>query len=132
MAPRKKQEAEETHCASPVGELRPQEREIVPVSDVASVPEQPEKDDASMSSVPELPEGDGDAAVPEQPETGLAAPVSGKQSPEEAALLALQRAKEAVEGLAAHRRAQRLSDTRARNVAREIREQIKVIRAYGG
>lgn len=106
MAPRKKQEAEETHRASPVGELRPQEREIVPVSDVAS--------------------------VPEQPETGPAAPVSGKQSPEEAALQALQRAKEAVEGLAAHRRAQRLSDTRARNVAREIREQIKVIRAYGG
>lgn len=129
MAPRKKQEAEEIRCVSPVGKLQPQE--IVPVPDAASVQERVEKDDASMSSIQELPEGDGDSAAPEGAATGPAAPVGGKQSPEAAALQALLQAKEAVEELAAHRRTQRLSDTRARNVAREIREHIKVIRAYG-
>ena len=129
MAPRKKQEAEEIRCVSPVGELQPQE--IVPVPDAASVQERTEKDDVSMPSVQELPEGDGDSSVPEGAETGPSAPVGGKQSPEAAALQALLQAKEAGEELAAHRRTQRLSDTRARNVAREIREQIKVIRAYG-
>lgn len=130
MAPRKKQEAEETRCVSPGGELQPQGREMVPASDAASVQELPESD-ASIPSVQELPEGDGDSSVPEGAETGPSAPVGGKQSPEAAALQALQRAKKAVEELAAHRRTQRLSDTRARNVAREVREQIKVIRAYG-
>lgn len=46
------------------------------------------------------------------------------------ALQALEQAKAALDELAAYRRNMRLSDTRARNVAREIHEQIKVIRAY--
>ena len=82
MAPRKKQEAEEIRCVSPVGELQPQE--IVPVPDAASVQERTEKDDVSMPSVQELPEGDGDSSVPEGAETGPSAPVGGKQSPEAA------------------------------------------------
>lgn len=49
----------------------------------------------------------------------------------ERALAALRGAEEALELLAAERREQKLSDTRARNVAREIHEQIKVIRVYG-
>lgn len=61
--------------------------------------------------------------LPENQTASLNAPI-GK------ALQALEQAKVALDELAAYRRDMRLSDTRARNVAREIHEQIKVIRAY--
>lgn len=51
-------------------------------------------------------------------------------TPTEIAVQALQNAKEATDALAAFRKSNNLSDTRARNVSRDLHEQIKILKAY--